>query len=243
MYLPRPFELFSVSHVGIMVFLVVAGVMAVHLLARLSPDGRLRLFEGGFALFVATQYILERAAYHHVGYGWRELLPLQMCGLSTIVTVVLMATRNRRAFEILYYWGLLGATMGMLMPEVEYDFPHPLFLAYFTGHFYPVFTVLYFGRVHGFRPGRKSLLRVFVASNACLLLMVPINLMLDTNYFYLCAKPVGSGILDFLGPWPYYIAWMEMIGILACVLAYAPFELRDRRRRTSQTNLADQEAG
>ena len=47
-------------------------------------------------------------------------------------------------------------------------------------------------------------------------------------------KPVGPSLLDFLGPWPWYLLSMELIGLVLVVLLYLPFAVRDWRSRAGQ---------
>jgi uncharacterized membrane protein YwaF len=43
------------------------------------------------------------------------------------------------------------------------------------------------------------------------------------------AKPATPSLLDLLPPWPYYIPYMELLGLVSCLLLYLPFVLIDRR--------------
>ena len=72
--------------------------------------------------------------------------------------------------------------------------------------------------------------------------MAPINQVLGTNYLFICAKPTGSGLLDYMGPWPYYIVPMVAIGVMLFVAAYLPFEIHDRCRRLVPNARAESEA-
>lgn len=226
MHSERPFELFSTTHIGIILFLSIVGMFGIWCIRRFVPKTRLHILELFFAFWIVLQFGLERIAYLYLGgYSWHEVLPLQLCGASIILTAWLMITHNRYVFEVLYFWALLGATMGMLMPEVEYDFPHPFFLTFFTYHFYPVYAVFYFIYVHKYTPQKGALARACLITNCYMAFIAIVNLALGSNYLFICAKPTGSGILDFFGPWPVYIIVMELCGILAAFIVYLPFKL------------------
>jgi uncharacterized membrane protein YwaF len=62
-----------------------------------------------------------------------------------------------------------------------------------------------------------------VVTASCTLLVAGINLVLDTNYLFLRAKPQGASIMDYFGPWPIYIAGNVVLTIALFILAYLPF--------------------
>jgi hypothetical integral membrane protein (TIGR02206 family) len=77
--------------------------------------------------------------------------------------------------------------------------------------------------VEGFRPTWRSLLRVFVVANLYWLFCAVVNSLIGSNYLYTHGKLPTPSLLDWLGPHPWYLLWMEVIGILLCVLLYLPF--------------------
>ena len=49
-----------------------------------------------------------------------------------------------------------------------------------------------------------------------------LNAVLHTNYMYLCTKPGGGSILDFLGPWPFYLIGGAAAGLVLFALLAIP---------------------
>jgi len=45
-------------------------------------------------------------------------------------------------------------------------------------------------------------------------------------------KPPTASLLDLLPPWPWYILWMEAIGLVVmCLILYLPFAVKDWRAK------------
>jgi uncharacterized membrane protein YwaF len=52
------------------------------------------------------------------------------------------------------------------------------------------------------------------------------------DYMYLRAKPGSSTALDLLGPWPWYIGWAALVGIVLFLILDAPFRVLRRSEPT-----------
>ena len=68
-------------------------------------------------------------------------------------------------------------------------------------------------------------------TNVYMAVIFCLNLAIGSDYLMLNIKPATPSLLDLLPPWPYYIVFMELIGILTLLLLYLPFAIRDRRPR------------
>ena len=85
--------------------------------------------------------------------------------------------------------------------------------------------------VEGFRPTWKSILRVAIVANIYLVIIYFVNVTLGSNYMMLNGKPATASLLDSLPAWPYYIPFLELIGVVTCLLLYAPFIIKDWRAK------------
>ena len=50
-----------------------------------------------------------------------------------------------------------------------------------------------------------------------------VNNAIGSNYLMINYKPSVPSLLHILPPWPWYILWMEAIGVLTFLLLYSPF--------------------
>ncbi|MDO9348014.1 MAG: YwaF family protein [Anaerolineales bacterium] len=62
-------------------------------------------------------------------------------------------------------------------------------------------------------------------------LVFVVNLLIGSNYLFIAHKPPTASLLDLLPEWPWYIAWVEVIGILICLILYLPFAIQDWRAK------------
>ncbi len=85
--------------------------------------------------------------------------------------------------------------------------------------------------VEGFRPTWKSLLRVALWINVYMAVVFGVNMLIGSNYLFVAHKPPTASLLDLLPPWPWYILWMEAIGLVMCLILYLPFAIKDWRAK------------
>ncbi|MCZ6681450.1 MAG: TIGR02206 family membrane protein [Candidatus Poribacteria bacterium] len=173
-----------------------------------------RLFRGEFSLLV------------------REFLPIHVCGLATFATVFTLLLRNQKLYECAYFWGLVGTFNAIITPELEVSFPHYRFFQYFVGHSGVVVGVLFATWGLRMRPTLKSLFRSFFLINLYMVFIAGFNLLVKTNYLFLCEAPDTKSPF-FFAPWPWYIPIVDGIALVFFFLVYAPFFISDwmKRRR------------
>jgi hypothetical integral membrane protein (TIGR02206 family) len=156
------------------------------------------------------------------------MLPLHICTVMVFASAVLLVTRSHLLYEFQYFLGIGAASQILFTPDAGmYAVPNFLFFQTFIAHGLVIFTALYMTFVEGFRPTLRSLGKVAVGMNLYMLAVGLINIPLGSNYLFLMQKPPIPSLLDFLGPWPWYILGMEAAGAVICILLYLPFLLRD----------------
>jgi hypothetical integral membrane protein (TIGR02206 family) len=161
-----------------------------------------------------------------------EVLPLQMCTLAVYLSAWMLVTQSRRIFAVVYFWGLGGTTQALLTPDLQEGFPALSFLLFFLGHGAVIMSIGYAMIVFGLRPYLGSLPRVMAITAGAAAVAFVVNLWLGTNFMYLMAKPVRPSLLDWFGPWPWYLFGLIAASVLAFVLLYSPFFVADLIKRT-----------
>jgi len=219
-----PFVPFGIAH-AMAAFMVITFAFAMPLmtakLATARQQGGLRF---GLTALIAVQIALNIWVRVEIyGEPLKFNLPLHLCGVSLILNIIILLFKNYRAYEVGYFWALAGGVPAVLMPDVEYTFPHPFFVLFFTGHGLEITGVIFATVVFGFRPQLVSVVRALAATGTYALMIIPINYFLGTNYLYLRHKPEQPSIIDFLGPWPWYIFGLALIAVLLSFICFLPF--------------------
>ncbi len=226
-----PFRLFYPPHLAVLGVVVLVNLFFFFLRRRLSARAR-AVFRYGMAGLLVVNEILWHTWVAVTGqWSAQSMLPLHLSGLLVWVSAAMLITKNYTVYEFTYFLGIGSSIQTLLTPTLgPYGFPHYRFFEIFISHG-TIFTAgVFMSVVEGYRPYWKSVLKVLVGTNIYMAFVGLINWLLDSNYLYICYKPDTASLLDFLGPWPWYILGMEAVGLLTCLILYLPFALRDWRK-------------
>jgi hypothetical integral membrane protein (TIGR02206 family) len=232
-YHGAPFDLFGPAHIsGLLALLLLNLVLARAKNASDWTRGRLRW---ALALILWT----NETAWHiwWIANGkWtvQAMLPLQICSLMVWISGIILVTRSFKIYEFAYFLGIGGGLQALATPDLGiYGFPHFRFFQTLISHGLIVTAPIYMTVVEGFRPTWKSMLKAALWTNIYALGIYFLNLALGSNYLMLNAKPGVPSLLDLLPEWPWYILWMEAIGVVTFFMLYSPFIINGLRTRKS----------
>ncbi len=210
------FAQFSTTHfmaIGVLCFSII-----LLLISRkkwsVKPMSRQRI-ERLFALSLAVMEVLYHVWLIRIGrWDLSNSLPLELCSISLIIAIVLLWTGNRRLIDFVFFAGIGGALQAMATPVLDVGFPHFRYFHFFYSHIGIILTALYFTWMKGYRPSFKGIIKTMVILNVLLPLIFGVNALFRGNYMFLREKPANGSLLDYLGPYPWYILSLEGIAFM-----------------------------
>lgn len=226
----KTFELFSVSHIT--AFLIFVGI-AIWIIFF---HEKLKSYQSFIKRTLCSILILSETS-HQVWYlatnQWKvSELPIQLCSISTFICIYLFLKPSKTAFYLVFFTGLLPPILSMVTPELFYEFPHYRFLKYFLHHAAITWSVLYFVFLEGYRVPKKAVWSSFLILNIIALPIFFINLLLDTNYFYLASPTETKTILSFFGSGVIYYLVLEFAAILVFIITYLPMGMLIKKEKS-----------
>ena len=234
------FELFGVPHILAMALIVVVAAGLPVLSRRMNS----RTLVLAICVALSAILLLNELVFYVYGLSTKSFdefvkknLPLHICGVAVYLVVFVLFTRRQFAYEVAFFWGLAGTLQAIITPNIIFGWPSYNFVQFFVGHGGIVVAVLFATWALKMRPRLRSVFYTWLLSNLCVAAIGTVNLLLDANYMFLCRPPVGDSPFFFL-PWPWYILFLEPIGLALFLLLYLPFPIADRIRR-SRTQKAD----
>jgi len=188
--------------------------------AASAASDSIRLWLGRFLGFVLLGYVvcIYMQQWRSGSLHWEYSLPLDLCNLVLVACILSLFRYNQFLTEIAYFWGLGGVVQATVTPDLAQGFPSWDFALFFWGHGATLIAIAYLLSARNFRPRRHSILRMMIALNAYGLIVGTLNAIAGWNYGYLCRKPGMPALLDYLGPWPWYLLSLELIAFLTFLI-------------------------
>jgi len=226
-YNGTPFQLFGPAHIGTLLFLAALTLFLVQF--KNSNETTKRSIRWTLAIILWTSELSWHAWNIYWGlWSPQYMLPLNVCSVLIWLSGFMLIFNIYPIYEFAYFLGITACFNYLLTPDLGiYGFPHYRFIQIYISHGFVIIAAIYMTVVEGFRPTWKSFWRVVAGTNAYMLVIYFVNRALGSNYVLINVKPTTPSLLNFMPPWPYYIIFMELIGIACFLLLYLPFIIKD----------------
>jgi hypothetical integral membrane protein (TIGR02206 family) len=217
-----PFIAYGNSHLVVLCFSLL--LLALILIASKKLCTEKNLFIGRFlaiilALSVVVYTIFEIALGR---FTIADDLPLSLCNLFALVAPFALWYPKHKYFEPIYFLVMAGTFQAIVTPDLYFDYPAYEFFKYWITHVGLVLLMIHYMVCFALYPTAKGILKTFGWLNVYVVALLPLNYLLDANYFYLIEKPLNPSVLDFFGPWPVYILVAEILVMGFFAIAMIP---------------------
>ena len=180
--------------------------------------------------FLLIRFLVSNIFSYSVG-SWdiNHSLPFHLCGISSVLSIIILFKYNQFIYEFLVLLGAPGALWSFLTPQINVYEPSYMYVDYFISHsaiiFVPIFLTIFLNK----RPRPLSYLKIFFIVNVLVIPIVGlINIMIKkifnsdvVNYMYLIRPPLADNpfIVD---SWLYMII-LEFTAFMHMILIYSIF--------------------
>ena len=225
----------SPSHLTALVATATAGV-ALPVGARAHPGRWTRVVSRGLSVLLIGAFLALPLVLGPRGeYELDSDLPLHLTDAVTVVAAVALWSPRRLPFELTYFWGLTASALAVVTPALGADEGVSSFLYwhYFVTHSGVVVAAVFlaFGIGLTARPG--AVWRIFAATTAWAAVAAVGNAITGGNYMFLSERPETPSLLDYMGPWPWYVLGSALLALALFTLLDLPF----RRRRADGSRI------
>jgi len=153
-------------------------------------------------------------------------LPLELCDLTVWMTVLACLTKIPVIVEFTYFAGVAGSGMALLTPDLWTPWPSYPAIYFFVAHGSVLVAccALIFGKIAELQKG--AVWRAFGILVGYAVIIGAFNAIFGANYMYLCRKPAKPSLLDWFGPWPWYLFGGAAVGLMLLWALWLPVRSR-----------------
>lgn len=148
-----------------------------------------------------------------------EYLPLHYCSVMMFISAYALWTRGKWASAMVYFSVLAASAQALITPALHFGFPHPRYFFFFLSHGSLFLAALALPLLRDWRARKWDPVLTLVLMDVYMLCVIPVNLLLGTNYGFTQEAPPGS-ILSYLGPAPWYFFILHLPGLLVFYLLF-----------------------
>lgn len=215
---PYTFQVFSIEHIISIIVIILVFIAFFRFNKVLGINDKSRSFLFVLAFIMISLDLSEDLVRVFTGfYSIRKDLPLQLCSIGVYLAAFTLVSRKKIFFDLIFYWGFVGATNAILTPDGNL-FELRIFFFYSQAyHAALIFAVLWLMIKYDMRMRYGSILKVVISTNIIVGLLSILNYALDSNYMFL--RQIPNSVSPFLmGEWPVYIIMVQVFSIILVVL-------------------------
>jgi hypothetical integral membrane protein (TIGR02206 family) len=229
----NPFILFGTTHIVTIIAITLVSIF-LPLIYKTKSEYQKSIMTKAIAFIIFCHVIISPYKDLYLldnPYNWREVLPFHMCDLSEIFLIFFLLGGPSILYKCAFFWGLAGATMAIITPDIEFlDLDYAFFM---IGHGMIIIGIMYATVALDNRPYAKDIVTVSLITA---LILLPITYLINyilgepANYWYLMQKPAGASLMDAFPEPPYHLLVTTPLAILMFCLIYIPYYVKDRAK-------------
>lgn len=229
----NPFILFGTTHIVTIIAITLVSIF-LPLIYKTKSEYQKSIMTKAIAFVIFCHVIISPYKDLYLlenPYNWREVLPFHMCDLSEIFLIFFLLGGPSILYKCAFFWGLAGATMAIITPDIEFlDLDYAFFM---IGHGMIIIGIMYATVALDNRPYAKDIVTVSLITA---LILLPITYLINyilgepANFWYLMQKPAGASLMDAFPEPPYHLLVTTPLAILMFCLIYIPYFVKDRAK-------------
>jgi len=166
-------------------------------------------------IFVVSNII----SYKNGSWNPQDNLPFQICYISYLIGIVLLFTKKQWMFEWMYFIGIIGGVYALLTPILTIGNTNWFYFEFYFLHSSIILVPLVLLTDKGMKIRVDSWWKTMLRLQIPILILLPLNFILDANYMFLAEKPIVDNLF-LIGEWPFYLIIINFITLLHVVILY-----------------------
>ena len=223
------FRPFSLEHIITMTIIFFLSILICIFRKNIKEQRRFYRFTLAF-MILAANVLYHLWLLNEHAWSVKKALPLQLSDLAALLAIVMLLSKSKRIFQFVYFAGVASAIQAIVTPDLyHFSFPHFLYFQSFVSHGGVILASLFMVVAFGYRPTIRAMWWTILCVNLYAVFIYFMNRRLGSNYMYIMKKAGMNTLLNILGPWPWYLIWVELVMIVSFYILYSPFWFKKKK--------------
>ena len=236
-----PLDQLYFLHNSLTIFMIGLCLIIIYLGIKIKNDKHKLYISYGIISFAIVQEIIDylNRIFLDSMYDFKLStdLPLQFCVIGFYFSLfgIYMSVSNKKfnpkleqfIFDCAYVLGFSGAFQALITVDLTGVNNMIGAFALNWAHTLIILNVLWLIFAYGKRFSLKGVMNAFIFINLIIIPVGLINFLIDANYMFICQPPnVDSPF--FIGDWPIYLFWLELIYFIYILILLIPFKIAEK---------------
>ena len=201
-------------------------ISAVWVYSKSSEEIKMVFLQTTSYLVIFNEIAFQMYMIYYGIWSYKTSLPLEMCYISALLVPLYTKYKNSQPLKNWFFFagfgGSLFAFINTNLSETEQIY---VSIHYFFAHGLVIFVMLSLV-ADGYRPSWNDYFNAIKMTTFLVIIIVSINLALDSNYMFTFKKPLGTNFTILMPEWPLYFIMMLAIGLifytLMMIISFVP---------------------
>ena len=201
-------------------------IAAVWVYSNSSDEIKMVFLQTTSYLVIFNEIAFQVNMIYYGMWSYKTSLPLEMCYISALLVPLYPKYKNYQPLKNWFFFagfgGSLFAFINTNLSETEQIY---VSIHYFFAHGLVIFVMLSLV-ADGYRPSWNDYFNAIKMTIFLVIIIVCINLALDSNYMFTFKKPSGTNFTILMPEWPLYFIMMLSIGLvfytLMMIVSFVP---------------------
>ena len=153
-------------------------------------------------------------------------LPLHLCSISYLLTIVLLITNNEKIFVFVFFTGIIGGIVSFAIPEFgNGGYDRFRFYEFIIAHSAIIYVPIYYLTNYKYKIDIRRFIDIVIVTNVLGFFMLGVNFLLratdflpDANYMFTMGPP--PEVESVFGVFPWHLFVFEAVLVISFYIIY-----------------------
>ncbi len=225
------FKMFGPHHLAC-ILLVIIGLFLIYIfrnkISNLSMKTKRRILVIGALILLFNMLFYTFTNIYYGIFDYKIHLPFHLCFISNYMFIYGILFKDERILKYTFFLAFIGPIPAILWPELPSCFDYYKFWEYFMSHHLFILLSFFSYYALNYKIELKQIFKIFIFTNALIIIMMPFNHLFNMNYIYSSEIPpyivATYPFLKYFNP----VLILEALGLVITILLYQLARLRNK---------------